>query len=898
VELVADRFVVAPHGRVIDLASGDDVALITSVPGGPAEQTQWALRCDWFFRLRHRAIARLVDYGVLGGTERFEAWRCGGPWRGSREETDRVLGIAASFLRANGMTQGTLSESAVRVRHGRPLVLPGADSGCRGGPPSIADPLALDACGIRVVERRAVGTITELFAETGTNRPRTIALYGPAGAGLTTAVGEVSRAARVNGFVPLSLDLEDLALLDLCQGRSLFLIAGGREVSRSWRCFVEWAVGSPRPHVVLFTGPDEVPNIHAVRLEPLAPQTLAAAIRPTDIDPAIRRRVEVAARRARGWPGRFAGLLWGGAPKERRRDPFARSPLAAEQRAAYGADDGPAPGPEPLDQSSWPSPGELAALKGRMDTAVGQLSAGRHAPGERMLRSAVAGLARRHAWNHASHGALALASSVLRRGRPRDAQHVLAEAKEYCRKAGRDSSLLDLAVLSGAAWTDLGRLDEAESVLTASLTAAGSSGEAVRAASIRLALARCLFWKGQYEEAGRILAAIDSHEVAEATAVRKAIALSRVAAGYRDLETAVTQALAAWEAAERLSDPSLVAQAACGAAFAHLVVGDHAALERDVAGCVRAARITRDPLQALRARLVAAESGRRTGCKAAAAVLVRRIEKVGAARLPVTVRARCALLAELLSTSSVAETVKRHVAASGLGALALFAPQRDLEPKEEVRVAVSDVVDVLRLCQSAEEDHAVLSGICALLRARLRAAAIAFFTLDRGSLVPLACDGSGRLEPEIAARAMAAGQTIAPHVRNDVLEGSAPVRYGGETLGALVGRWTLGTARDLGCASMLLTTAATAAGPALAGALRRRSEHPARGAGEILGVSRAIEEVGRAIERAATAPFAVLVEGESGSGKELVARALHRRSQRRFHAAKIGRKKVQHVIGA
>jgi len=29
VELVVDRFVVAPHGRAVDLASGDDVTLIT-----------------------------------------------------------------------------------------------------------------------------------------------------------------------------------------------------------------------------------------------------------------------------------------------------------------------------------------------------------------------------------------------------------------------------------------------------------------------------------------------------------------------------------------------------------------------------------------------------------------------------------------------------------------------------------------------------------------------------------------------------------------------------------------------------------------------------------------------------------------------------------------------------
>ena len=43
-------------------------------------------------------------------------------------------------------------------------------------------------------------------------------------------------------------------------------------------------------------------------------------------------------------------------------------------------------------------------------------------------------------------------------------------------------------------------------------------------------------------------------------------------------------------------------------------------------------------------------------------------------------------------------------------------------------------------------------------------------------------------------------------------------------------------------------------------------------------------ELRRAVERAAAAPFAVLIEGESGSGKELVARAIHRGSARRDRA--------------
>jgi DNA-binding NtrC family response regulator len=50
---------------------------------------------------------------------------------------------------------------------------------------------------------------------------------------------------------------------------------------------------------------------------------------------------------------------------------------------------------------------------------------------------------------------------------------------------------------------------------------------------------------------------------------------------------------------------------------------------------------------------------------------------------------------------------------------------------------------------------------------------------------------------------------------------------------------------------------------------------------ELVGASAAIADVRRAVSRAAAAPFAVLIEGESGVGKELVARAIHCLSPRR-----------------
>src|SRR5207302_11270502 len=50
---------------------------------------------------------------------------------------------------------------------------------------------------------------------------------------------------------------------------------------------------------------------------------------------------------------------------------------------------------------------------------------------------------------------------------------------------------------------------------------------------------------------------------------------------------------------------------------------------------------------------------------------------------------------------------------------------------------------------------------------------------------------------------------------------------------------------------------------------------------ELLGVSDLMIDVRQSVERAASAPFALLIEGESGSGKELVARAVHRGGVRR-----------------
>src|SRR5947208_368599 len=88
-ECLVDRFIVVDDCSAIDLATGERVEFVMSTIGGMSEQARWACRCDRFHRLHHRSIARLVDYGPLGETRRFEAWRSDGRWQGSAQSIER-----------------------------------------------------------------------------------------------------------------------------------------------------------------------------------------------------------------------------------------------------------------------------------------------------------------------------------------------------------------------------------------------------------------------------------------------------------------------------------------------------------------------------------------------------------------------------------------------------------------------------------------------------------------------------------------------------------------------------------------------------------------------------------------------------------------------------------------
>jgi len=838
------------------------------------------IRCDLFQKLHHQAIAILLDYGLIGEARRFEAWRCSGPWRGTDAAATEVWRAAASFLEACGLTADRNAAGVIHRDGTRPIVVPSTGAGYQTAVPMAAPgtPIPISNCGVLCVERSATRAVAELF-DLQDSLPQVVVICGEPGAGKTTMVRQLARAARLQGYVPLNAGLLDTPFAGALAGRSALIVDDG--ALTDLRSLLEVAMRSPRRHILLTTSRDGLREGARVVLSRLPPDALAAAVLPASLADAS--PIRQAAARANGVPGTFIDLLHG--RRGERRDPPPPVSRAAEHTPAYGSDET-ATARNHTDISSvrtrWPAPGEVASLRRLMNAALAHLGSGRHAPGDRGLRQAIGGLARRGIWTSAAEGSLALATSLLKRGRPRDAVTVLDSARDYCKRSAEPGALLSVGRLSGVALVDLGRLDEAASVLGAAASALGAGDDPNIALSIELARSRCRFWRGEYADARDALRRFRESELREESLVRLHAMHARVAVGCSDLADGVAAAVESSRRAALTGDSGLVAEAACAAAFAHLAVGDLPSLESDAARCRPAAHAARDPLRAFRVQLMLAEQLRRVGRRTEAVDAIRRVTRASAASLPPLLRRRREMLADLLiGNAPLAAVIARHVTGSGVPALALYLP------RESAAVGVcrlpamwDDAIDTLRLCQEAADERATLTAVCGHVQRQLRAAAVAFFGVERGALIRLAGNG-GRIDPSIAERAVVATLAIAPHRIEERVEAGAPVRYGGATIGAVAVRWALGDSPDPDRAIAAMTVATAPAGPIVATLLTSRQRAEMAHASALIGVSPAMIDVRRSVERASGAPFAVLIEGESGSGKELVAREIHRSGPRR-----------------
>ena len=122
-------------------------------------------------------------------------------------------------------------------------------------------------------------------------------------------VRELVRIARLRGFVPVSSRLAHGDQASLWRDRSLLIVDESGD-GDGWASLLHAALTAGYPHALLIVSDEQPEGVDAVRLEPLAPGALVAALRPAALSPRLDALAHRAAERARGLPGEFARLLF------------------------------------------------------------------------------------------------------------------------------------------------------------------------------------------------------------------------------------------------------------------------------------------------------------------------------------------------------------------------------------------------------------------------------------------------------------------------------------------------------------------------------------------------------------------------------------------------------------
>ena len=825
--LVALRFARCADGRYVDLATGRGAAVRVGAidPGARGELADLgaALASLW-----HPDLGSYLDFGHIGTAEWFEA----SDVSGTAGLSARVR--AASFLCSQGLSSVRIIDCDPGCGFAASVV---GEDGCRA---DVAGALSAEGhgLGIRLIDRPLVTRLVDRLDAAAGAGPVVWNVCAQPGAGWRSAWRVLAREARRRGVVPIASDLLG-ALVHLEDGtqpwlgrlcdHSLLVVCetlqwDAEAASRLSALLLAIGSASARTRIVLNVVREGSPPGVVEVLTPITPEQLARAVvvdcGAQTVDPSSQTKVH-----------------------ERPLDHADRSIRALADPA-------------------------VARVLSRAALDEGR---GRRARACQTLRREAVRLERRRDSASAPVWA-ALAATCARGGRVLEAERAWKQAAD---RAAHDQCPPPMHLLAAlaTAWIQDAQLARAEALLRSAIEAHRVEG-LEPTDDLVAPLGECLYWQRRWPDAMNL---VDGRSGVAARVIR-----ARLLTAQGVLEPALSEIAQAVELARKDATLCLLARGLAVRLRIDTTVGDtaHAAA---VAGELE--RLTLDdPAERAERDLALLESRAAAGASLDARwrSAVRALTGAPAPRL---IRARARLAAALTTRPENLDALRDEVrqAALATGAHALVSDATGwIWPWPRLAIPrsplmVQDIVAILEACQQDAEPEAAVTRGCHLLASRTSAAGVAVFGADDDQR-PVVMGRTGR-PPSIvvATRVIRLAAPLGPERGDDGWEAAWPVRHGEAVIGALACRWAAHPTAD---AVSLARAAVAALAPVVS--MARHGQRPAATGDELMliGASDGIGRVRRAIDRAGPAPFPVLIEGESGAGKELVARAVHLRSPR------------------
>ena len=554
-----------------------------------------------------------------------------------------------------------------------------------------------------------------------------------------------------------------------------------------------------------------------------------------------------AARVSDGWPGQLLGAL-----RAESFDAESRAvAMTVHETAAPYSVDGEATAPTNVITRQRRMESALARAVRR---SLGLAATGRHAQATRLLERATRLLEARHRFDELADCSITLAWILRSRGAIDDARRRIDRVRSLVTDP---ASHVGLSIATGVLFTDEGRLLESEAALRGALAAARAIDRRDLAARTSLALARALLWQRKNTEALGALEGLSEPRFPETSCEALSLA-ARIHVDLRDVAPAIAAASQAVQRAQAIQVPRLTAAAFRALALALSFAGDvPSAIEHARSG-LRAALAGHLPLTALRLRatLLSILTRHHEGASMTTALRERLKRTLTRQRLPYVVRQQLQAACESDAASSMVSVVDRR----------------------DARHVLAELADE---GQRAPDDCEALVRILTAISDRIQASSALILSSGDGSRIVATSGRPWRERPVSAKRALETGLNVDIDPALQPPEAAAAVKYAGNPIAAVACRWPAASVVDRAAAAFYLDVAAIALSPHVQAVVEAREPAMPVAWADLLGESSAATTLREAVQRAARAPFPVLIEGESGSGKELVARAVHRLSPRR-----------------